>query len=110
METFQELDAICGMIPLSVIGAEVLPGKSMDADDLDQLNQVNPLFCNIDPSPSIFVRRFKWATVDVLNPRHCDFVLLRAVILGSHFKRLKEATRLEKVRDLVACFTKMHSS
>ncbi|KAH9473883.1 hypothetical protein MJO29_000945 [Puccinia striiformis f. sp. tritici] len=98
MDNSHELDGVCGMIPLSVIGAEVMPGKSMDADDLERLNQLNPLFKmpNTEDSPSIYVRRFKWATVDVLNPRHCDFVLLRAVILGSHFKRLKEATRLEK--------------
>ncbi|POV95226.1 hypothetical protein PSTT_16379, partial [Puccinia striiformis] len=94
MDNSHELDGVCGMIPLSVIGAEVMPGKSMDADDLERLNQLNPLFKmpNTEDSPSIYV----WATVDVLNPRHCDFVLLRAVILGSHFKRLKEATRLEK--------------
>lgn len=98
MDTLQELDGVCGMIPLSVIGAETLPGKSMDADDLERLNQLNPLFSitGAEEPSSIYVRRFKWATVDVLNPRHCDFVLLRAVILGSHLKRLKEATRLEK--------------
>ncbi|KAA1106355.1 hypothetical protein PGT21_033787 [Puccinia graminis f. sp. tritici] len=98
VDSLQDLDGVCGMIPLSVIGAEVLPGKSMDADDLERLNRINPLFSipNDEEPSSMYVRRFKWATVDVLNPRHCDFVLLRAVILGSHFKRLKEATRLEK--------------
>jgi len=96
IESFQELDGVCGMIPLSVIGAESIPRKAMDAEDLERLNQVNPLVGDMEQPPSIYVRRFKWATVDVLNPRHCDFVLLRAVVLGSHYKRLKEATRLEK--------------
>lgn len=98
IESFHELDGVCGMIPLSVIGAESIPAKAIDADDLERLNEVNPLFSDIEQPPSIYVRRYKWATVDVLNPRHCDFVLLRAVVLGSHYKRLKEATRLEKVR------------
>lgn len=97
MDSLQEFENVCGMIPLSLIGSEVIPGQSMEADQIEKLNQVNPFFNppNNDLA-SNFVRRFKWAVVDVLNPHHCDFVLLRAVVLGSHFKRLKEATRLEK--------------
>ncbi|EFP74246.2 uncharacterized protein PGTG_00202 [Puccinia graminis f. sp. tritici CRL 75-36-700-3] len=68
VDSLQDLDGVCGMIPLSVIGAEVLPGKSMDADDLERLNRINPLFSiPNDEEPS-----------------------------SIHFKRLKEATRLEK--------------
>ncbi len=30
----------------------------------------------------MFTRRYRWGTVDVLNPDHCDFVPMRAVIFG----------------------------
>lgn len=33
-----------------------------------------------------FVRRFRWGTVDVLNPEHCDFAALRTAILSTHMK------------------------
>ncbi|KIO33464.1 hypothetical protein M407DRAFT_192336 [Tulasnella calospora MUT 4182] len=40
-----------------------------------------------------FVRRYRWGTIDVLNPSHCDFVALRAAVLGSHMRALKKNTK-----------------
>ncbi|MBW0540026.1 hypothetical protein O181_079741 [Austropuccinia psidii MF-1] len=95
----KELEGASITMPLSIIGAEIVPLNPIDLEGLNQLNQANP-FSNptcLDSFPlSAFVRKFKWATVDILNPNHCDFLLLRAVVLGSHLSKLKEATRLEK--------------
>ena len=33
-----------------------------------------------------FVRKFKWGTLDVCDPAHCDFVVLRTTILSTYFK------------------------
>ena len=41
------------------------------------------------PAPGVsgrFVRRFRWGTVDVLDPQHCDFAALRAAVLGSYMR------------------------
>jgi hypothetical protein len=32
----------------------------------------------------VFVRKFRWGTIDVLNPDHCDFAALRTAVLSSH--------------------------
>lgn len=50
------------------------------------------------PSPpeelkGVFVRRFRWGTVDVLDPMHCDFAALRTAVLSTHMKVLKTHTR-----------------
>lgn len=34
----------------------------------------------------VFVRRFRWGVIDVLDPEHCDFAALRTAILSTHFK------------------------
>lgn len=34
----------------------------------------------------VFVRRFRWGTVDVLDPKHCDFAALRTAVLSTHMK------------------------
>lgn len=34
----------------------------------------------------VFVRRFRWGTVDVLAPEHCDFAALRTAVLSTHMK------------------------
>ena len=34
----------------------------------------------------VFTRRFRWGTVDVLDPMHCDFAALRTAILSTHLK------------------------
>ncbi|PVF97315.1 hypothetical protein CPB86DRAFT_707200 [Serendipita vermifera] len=40
-----------------------------------------------------YVRKYKWGTLDVLDPAHCDFVALRTAVLATHFKVLKLNTR-----------------
>lgn len=40
-----------------------------------------------------FVRRYRWGTIDVLNPSHCDFVALRTAVLGTHLRPLKNNTK-----------------
>ena len=34
----------------------------------------------------VFTRKFRWGTVDVLNPDHCDFSALRTSVLSTHLK------------------------
>jgi hypothetical protein len=41
----------------------------------------------------LFVRKYKWGTLDVLDPNHCDFVALRTAVLSTHFRSLKVNTR-----------------
>ncbi|KAG6831925.1 hypothetical protein H0H92_006526 [Tricholoma furcatifolium] len=36
----------------------------------------------------VFTRKFRWGTVDVLDPNHCDFAALRTAILSTHLKVL----------------------
>ncbi|KAH7099582.1 Septin-domain-containing protein [Auriculariales sp. MPI-PUGE-AT-0066] len=40
-----------------------------------------------------FVRRYRWGTIDVLDPAHCDFAALRTAVLNTHLKQLKATTR-----------------
>ncbi|EJD50842.1 hypothetical protein AURDEDRAFT_111987 [Auricularia subglabra TFB-10046 SS5] len=40
-----------------------------------------------------FVRHFRWGTVDVLDPHHCDFAALRTAVLSTHLKALKASTK-----------------
>ena len=40
-----------------------------------------------------FTRKYKWGTLDVLDPAHCDFVALRTAVLSTHFRGLKINTR-----------------
>ncbi|KAJ6613291.1 septin family protein [Mycena sp. CBHHK59/15] len=41
----------------------------------------------------VFVRKFRWGTVDVLDPTHCDFAALRTAVLSTHLKVLKNHTK-----------------
>ncbi|PFH54064.1 hypothetical protein AMATHDRAFT_842 [Amanita thiersii Skay4041] len=41
----------------------------------------------------VFVRRFRWGTIDVLDPDHCDFAALRTAVLSTHMKLLKLHTK-----------------
>jgi len=34
----------------------------------------------------VFIRRFRWGTVDTLDPKHCDFAALRTAVLSTHVK------------------------
>ncbi|KAG8734103.1 hypothetical protein FRC11_011789 [Ceratobasidium sp. 423] len=40
-----------------------------------------------------FTRKYRWGTIDVLDPAHCDVGVLSGVVLGSHMKALKTHTR-----------------
>ncbi|CAE6512179.1 unnamed protein product [Rhizoctonia solani] len=40
-----------------------------------------------------FTRKYRWGTIDVLDPAHCDVGVLNGVVLGSHMKALKTHTR-----------------
>jgi len=37
-----------------------------------------------DDLRGVFVRKFRWGTIDVLNPDHCDFAALRTAVLSTH--------------------------
>lgn len=41
----------------------------------------------------IFVRKFRWGSVDVLEPAHCDFAALRTAVLSTHLRMLKTHTK-----------------
>jgi len=34
----------------------------------------------------VFTRKFRWGTVDVLDPNHCDFAALRTAVLSTHLQ------------------------
>ncbi|KAF5369466.1 hypothetical protein D9758_002737 [Tetrapyrgos nigripes] len=46
-----------------------------------------------DDLRGVFVRKFRWGTVDVLNPDHCDFAALRTAVLSTHLRVLKTQTK-----------------
>jgi hypothetical protein len=39
-----------------------------------------------DDLKGVFVRKYRWGTVDVLDPSHCDFAALRTAVLSTHMK------------------------
>jgi hypothetical protein len=39
-----------------------------------------------DDLTGVFTRNFRWGSVDVLNPKHCDFAAMRTTILSTHLK------------------------
>ena len=39
-----------------------------------------------DDLKGVFIRKFRWGTVDVLNPIHCDFSALRTAVFSTHLK------------------------
>lgn len=48
----------------------------------------SPTFLNGPPEDlrGVFIRKFRWGTVDVLDPAHCDFAVLRTTVLSTHLK------------------------
>jgi len=46
-----------------------------------------------DDLKGVFTRKFRWGTVDVLDPNHCDFAALRTAVLSTHLKLLKTHTK-----------------
>jgi len=55
----------------------------------------NPPYLQSPPADlkGVFTRKFRWGTVDVLDPNHCDFAALRTAVLSTHLKVLKTRTR-----------------
>ncbi|KAK0243989.1 septin family protein [Armillaria nabsnona] len=55
----------------------------------------NPTFLHGTPEDlkGIFVRKFRWGTIDVLDPSHCDFAALRTAVLSTHLNVLKTHTK-----------------
>ncbi|THH19202.1 hypothetical protein EW146_g1914 [Bondarzewia mesenterica] len=41
----------------------------------------------------VFTRAFRWGSVDVLDPTHCDFAAMRTAVLSTHTKILKTRTK-----------------
>lgn len=41
----------------------------------------------------VFVRKFRWGEIDVLEPTHCDFAALRTAVLSTHLRVLKVHTK-----------------
>jgi len=39
-----------------------------------------------------FTRKYRWGSIHVLNPAHCDFATLRTCLLQTHVEDLREAT------------------
>ncbi|KAK1232049.1 hypothetical protein PQX77_004808 [Marasmius sp. AFHP31] len=54
-----------------------------------------PAYLNGPPQDmkGVFVRKYRWGTIDVLDPDHCDFAALRTAVLSTHLKMLKTHTR-----------------
>jgi len=48
---------------------------------------------NPDDLKGVFIRKFRWGTIDVLDPNHCDFAALRTAVLSTHLKILKIHTK-----------------
>jgi hypothetical protein len=34
----------------------------------------------------VFIRKYRWGTIDVLDPNHCDYAAMRTAILSTHLK------------------------
>ncbi|KAI8866949.1 cell division/GTP binding protein, partial [Ramicandelaber brevisporus] len=52
----------------------------------------------------ILGRKFPWGLLDCMNPKHCDFALLRSILLNSHFRSLRDksiAVIYEEYREYV---------
>ena len=47
----------------------------------------------IDPLKGVYVRKYRWGTIDVLEPEHCDFAALRTSIMSTNMKALRTRTR-----------------
>lgn len=41
----------------------------------------------------VFIRPYRWGTIDVLDPNHCDFAAMRTAVLSTHLKLLKNRTK-----------------
>ena len=51
----------------------------------------------------VFVRKFRWGKIDVLDPNHCDFAALRTAVLSTHMM-VRSSTSLPLVNNLKLSF------
>lgn len=73
-ELVQEIANVQSQFPFSVITPE-------DADITEP-----------NTGEKIRGRQYAWGIIDCLNPKHCDFVVLRDILLSSHRKLFKDIT------------------
>ncbi|CAG8587083.1 1666_t:CDS:2 [Dentiscutata heterogama] len=64
-----------------------IPVFDFPADEEDDAELTDP-----STSEKILGRQYAWGVIDCLNPKHCDFVMLRNVLLSSHRKLFKDIT------------------
>ena len=106
---FQRMD-LSEILPFALISPEVMPDRALSrrptrdgsgSENGDETpkrrSPVSPVNGNgqaysnttyLDGPPAdlrgVFVRKFRWGTIDVLNPDHCDFAALRTAVLSTH--------------------------
>ena len=51
----------------------------------------------------MFVRKFRWGTINVLDPDHCDFAALRTAALSTHMKVRSAPLSLQLDSETIAC-------
>lgn len=59
---------------------------SIDAHSVQSSKHAFPVPGPPEDLKGIFLRKFRWGTVDVLDPNHCDFAALRTAVLSTHLK------------------------
>jgi cell division control protein 11 len=72
-ELVEEITTIQSLIPFSLIASE-------EAEIMDSTGK------------KIWGRQYAWGTIDCLNRIHCDFVVLKTVLLTTHRKLFKDIT------------------
>lgn len=70
-DTVEENAELRGLMPFAIVGSE----------DITEIG-----------GRRVRARQYPWGTVEVDNPRHCDFLALRSALLHSHLADLKEIT------------------
>src|SRR5262249_47403057 len=75
-----------GQFPRTPVTTE--PGESDQGSEVHSPASPRlPLFQSPpDDLKGVFTRNFRWGSVDVLNPQHCDFAALRTAVLSTHLK------------------------
>lgn len=74
-----------GLVNPSPVHFSPVEGKgSASTPFMNLLSALSPSGLPISPNGigELFTRKYKWGTIDVLNPDHCDFIPMRAAIFG----------------------------
>ncbi|KAJ4482083.1 septin family protein [Lentinula aciculospora] len=80
-------------MPNTVPSSPIQPSEDGHAPSLEGSRRYSYLQGPPDALKGVFVRKFRWGTVDVLDPEHCDFAALRTAVLSTHLKMLKVHTK-----------------